>query len=148
MALAALLSGMTLANVGLGAVHGFAAPVGANLPVPHGALCAALLPHVMAANVEALVAESPDHPTLGRYAMIGRTLTGRAELPDTVAVDAGVQLVSDLVERLRIPRMATFGLTPERIPELVGLARQASSMRYNPVVLGDEALAGILQKAL
>ena len=148
MALAALLSGITLSNVGLGAVHGFAAPLGANLPVPHGTVCAALLPHVMAANVEALMADSPAHPWLERYATIGRALTGQDHLPGTLAIDAGLRHVFDLVDRLRIPRLRDFGLTPERIPELVSLARQASSMRYNPVALSDESLCDILEKAM
>jgi alcohol dehydrogenase class IV len=148
MALAAYLSGVTLANAGLGAVHGFAAPLGANLPIPHGAICAALLPHVMAANVESLLAASPEHPTLCRYAAIGKALVGRDDLPDTVAIEAGVQHVAESVERLGIPRLRPLGLTPERVPELVQLARKASSMRYNPVVLSDEALAAILHQAM
>src|SRR5688500_6781478 len=71
MALAALLSGITLTNAGLGAVHGFAAPIGANFPAPHGVICAVLLPHVMVANVAALRGGTPDHPVLARYTRIG-----------------------------------------------------------------------------
>jgi alcohol dehydrogenase class IV len=148
MALAALLSGMTLANAGLGAVHGFAAPLGANFPVPHGTVCAALLPHVMRANVDALRAESTGHPHLGRYALIGRTLTDQRDLPDEEAIDAAIDFTLRLVEQLKIPRLGTCGLTPDVIAELVGLARKASSMRYNPVVLSEEALSEILNRAL
>src|SRR2546423_1376706 len=67
MFLAALLSGITLTNAGLGAVHGFAAPLGAHFPIPHGMICAALLPATIAANIAALTAENPEHPTLRRY---------------------------------------------------------------------------------
>ena len=148
MATAALLSGIALTNAGLGAVHGFAAPLGANLPVPHGAACAALLPHVMRANADALRADRPDHPVLRRYADVGRRLTGRAELPDAAAVDAGVALVAELAAELAIPRLGAFGLTDAQVPELAALARGASSMRYNPVALSAEALAAILREAL
>lgn len=148
MALAALLSGITLTNAGLGAVHGFAAPLGAKLPVPHGTACAALLPHVMSANVAALRAESPGHPWLARYAAVGRTLVGRGDLGDAEAVDEGVRFVAELVRELAIPPLGEFGLTAEQIPELAALARKSSSMRYNPVSLSDDALAGILQAAL
>ena len=51
MALASLFGGLALANAGLGVIHGFAAPLGGSWNAPHGALCAALLPHGMAANV-------------------------------------------------------------------------------------------------
>jgi alcohol dehydrogenase class IV len=148
LALAALLSGLTLANVGLGAVHGFAAPLGANLSVPHGAVCAALLPHVMEANILALQAQSPDHPWLAKYARIGQTLTGKPALPATVAMDEGVRFTAGLVERLQIPRLSQFGLTSEQIPQLVALAQKASSMRYNPVELSEAGLREILDKAL
>ncbi|HUS91711.1 MAG TPA: iron-containing alcohol dehydrogenase [Phycisphaerae bacterium] len=148
MALAALLSGITLTNAGLGAVHGFAAPLGANFPAPHGAICAALLPGVMAANAAALRGESPEHPVLRRYADIGRALTGRAELADEQAVDAGVAAAAQLAKDLKVPPLSEYGLAGGRIDEMVSLARRSSSMRYNPVVLTDEALAGVLRKAL
>jgi alcohol dehydrogenase class IV len=147
MALAALLSGQTLANVGLGAVHGFAAPLGANLPVPHGTLCAVLLPHVMAANVETLSQQFPEHDVLRRYAVIGRTLVGAPDLPDTVAIDQGIQFTAELVETLQIPRLREFGLVPDQAPELVQLARKSSSMRYNPVVLAEDRLQEVLMSA-
>jgi len=148
MALAALLSGMTLANAGLGAVHGFAAPMGANLSVPHGTVCAALLPHVMQANVAALKEDSPQHPWLKRYATIGRTLNDQPDLPVTAAINDGIGFTADLVEQLQIPSLREFGLTPDQIPNLVGLAQKASSMRYNPVVLSETVLRGILEKAI
>ena len=79
MALASLFGGLALANAGLGVVHGFAAPLGGQWKAPHGALCAALLPHGMAANVAALRARAPQHPALERYAAIARLLTGRTK---------------------------------------------------------------------
>ena len=148
MALAALLSGITLTNAGLGAVHGFAAPMGANFPAPHGAICAALLPGVMAANVRALRAAEDRHPVLARYAAVGRLLTGRARLGDRAAIDAGVRFVADLAAAIGITPLSEFGVTVDRAPEMVALAKKASSMRYNPVELSDEALTAVLTEAI
>ncbi|HZN63816.1 MAG TPA: iron-containing alcohol dehydrogenase [Tepidisphaeraceae bacterium] len=148
MALAALLSGITLTNAGLGAVHGFAAPLGANFPVPHGTACAALLPHVMAANVAALRAQSPAHPTLARYAIVGRLLAAQEFGSDAAAIDAGVERVAQLSRELNIPRLSHYGLTERHVPDMVALARRASSMRYNPVVLTDAVLADVLRRAI
>ena len=146
MALAALISGVALTNVGLGAVHGFAAPAGANYPIPHGAVCARLLPPVIEANVAALHAEDRDHPGLAKYAEIGRALTGTCDAASD-AIEAGIECLNDLVDQLQIPPLRQFGLTPEGFADLVALARKASSMRYNPVTLSDAALTEILQKA-
>ncbi len=147
LALAALLGGIALANAGLGAVHGFAAPLGASFPVPHGVACAALLPHVMVANVAALRAGSGGEDALRRYAEIGVLLAGRQPSP-AEDVDAGIAWVTTLAKALRIPRLGAYGVTPEAVPDLVARARQASSMRGNPVVLGDDALAASLTAAL
>jgi alcohol dehydrogenase class IV len=147
MALAALLSGICLTNAGLGAVHGFAAPLGANFPAPHGTVCAALLPHVMAANIAALRAQSLKHPVLSRYAEIGRALC-RQSGRDELAMEAGANEAASLVAELHIPPLREFGLTQARVPEMVALARKASSMRYNPVVLSDDVLANVLGRAI
>lgn len=148
MALAALLSGIALTNAGLGAVHGFAAPLGANFPVPHGVVCAALLSHVIAANVSALREQSPGHATLGRYSTAGRALTGDAGMSDSDAVDRLIAATAALARDLNIPRLGNFGLTREAIPEMVALARKSSSMRCNPVMLPDAVLGAILQRSL
>jgi alcohol dehydrogenase class IV len=147
MAMAALLSGMTLTSAGLGAVHGFAAPLGANFPIPHGTVCAALLPHVIEANVSAARAQSPGHPALARYAAIGRILT-HGHFEEHEAIDNAIAEIASVARDLKIPRLGTFGLTPAEVPAMVALARKSSSMRFNPVTLSDEALAGILERAL
>jgi alcohol dehydrogenase class IV len=147
MALAAMWSGMTLTNAGLGAVHGFAAPLGANFPVPHGTVCAALLPHVIRANVAAL-SETGGQAGLERYATVGRLLTGDERLMEADAIETCVGVTMDLAKTLKIPRLGQFGLKESDVPEMVGLARKASSMRFNPVVLSDEALAGALRAAI
>jgi alcohol dehydrogenase class IV len=147
MALAAMWSGMTLTNAGLGAVHGFAAPLGANFPVPHGTVCAALLPHVIRANVDALRG-SEGEGGLARYAAVGRALTGAERLSEAEAIDACIGFVAGLARELKIPALAQFGLAEPDVAEMVGLARRASSMRFNPVALSDEALAVALRAAI
>jgi alcohol dehydrogenase class IV len=148
MALAAMWSGLALANAGLGAAHGLAAPLGANFPAPHGAICAALLPHVMAANAKALHAQAQDHPVLGRLAVVGRALTQQSRLDDSQAVQAGIEFVAGLCRRLGVPPLRQFGLSQECVPVMVPLAQQASSMKGNPVELSATALTEILQAAI
>jgi alcohol dehydrogenase class IV len=148
MALAALLSGMALASAGLGAVHGLAAPLGASFPVPHGTACAALLPHVMAANIETLRQAEATHPGLARYATVGRTLTGRAALDEPAALREGLEFTRNLCRDLRIPLLRQFGLSEADFPALIALAQKSSSMRYNPVGLSQAMLQTVLRQAL
>ncbi|MCD4685423.1 MAG: iron-containing alcohol dehydrogenase, partial [Anaerolineae bacterium] len=103
MALASLMGGLALANAKLGAVHGFAGPFGGMFHAPHGAVCAALLPHVMATNVAVLSQRAPDHLALQRYTEIGQIVTGER---DATAQD-GVAWVSDLCAALSVPGLMT-----------------------------------------
>jgi alcohol dehydrogenase class IV len=144
MSFAALLGGMALANAALGAVHGLAGPIGGMFPAPHGAVCAALLPHVVRANVAALTARDPRNPVIGRFDAVGRVLTGRTDADASDAADA----LECLREELGIPALAAWGLKPAHVPVLVEQARRSSSMRGNPVELTDGELTGILQAAI
>jgi alcohol dehydrogenase class IV len=135
---------LALANAGLGAVHGFAGPIGGMFPAPHGAVCAALLPHVVNANLKALRARNPGSEPLRRYDETARLLTGS---PGADA-DLGVEWLSRLVSDLKIPSLGAYGLAPQHTTELVEKAAQASSMKANPIVLTPEELAGILELAV
>jgi alcohol dehydrogenase class IV len=144
MALASLLGGLALANAGLGAVHGFAAPVGGMFAAPHGAVCAALLPHVMEVNIRALRARAPDSEPLRRYQTVARILTGQ---PDATA-EGGIEWVRQIRQTLRIPPLSAYGIRDQDVAELVELAAQASSMKANPIPLTPEELREILTRAL
>ena len=142
MAWASLLGGMALANAALGAVHGFAAPLGGMFPAPHGAVCAALLPHAMEVNVGALRARSPEK--LERYHEVARLLTGK---PHATAHD-GAAWVAALCRKLEIPPLRSYGVTQGDLPLLVEKAAQANSMKGNPIVLTEEELREIISRAL
>ena len=143
MALASLFGGLALANAGLGVVHGFAAPLGGGWKAPHGALCAALLPHGMAANVAALQARVPQHPALERYAVVARLLTGRN---DATAED-GIHWVRSLCIELNIPALRSWGITEADLPGIVEEAAHASSMQANTLPLTDEELLALVAAA-
>jgi len=144
MALVSLYGGMALANAGLGAVHGFAGPLGGMLGAPHGELCAGLLPEVMTANIRALRARAKGSPVLDRYAEVARVLTGRP----AAAPEDGIAWVAELREALRVPRLAGQGLTREEVARAVDKARKASSMRANPIELTEDELCAVLEDAL
>jgi len=144
MAFASLLGGMALANAALGAVHGFAGPIGGRFPAPHGAVCAALLSHVVRANLVALTEREPTSPLLARFDQVGRTLTGRARAG---AMD-GVDRLESLRQELHIPPLGAYGVTEADVPTLVAQARLSSSMRGNPIELTDSEMSDILHRAL
>jgi alcohol dehydrogenase class IV len=144
MSLGSLFGGLALANAGLGVVHGFAAPLGGSFNAPHGALCAALLPHGMSANITALRARMPQHPALDRYQNIARLLTGR---PDAVAED-GIDWVRALCAELNVPSLRVWGVTGADLHGIVEKAAQASSMKANPLPLTSEEMLAVLTAAL
>jgi alcohol dehydrogenase class IV len=144
MALASLFGGLSLANAGLGAVHGFAAPIGGMFHAPHGAVCAALLTRVMEVNLRALRERLPDGEALRRYELVAAILTGTEK---ATAAD-GIHWISELCKALQIPGLRTYGISEVDIPELVEKAAKASSMKVNPIVLTRDELTEALQAAL
>jgi alcohol dehydrogenase class IV len=144
MALAALYSGMALANARLGAVHGFAGPLGGMIRAPHGALCARLLPAVMASNVRALRERDPSGESLARYTEVARLLTAN---PDAT-IDDGQAWIEALCTALSVPPLGAYGLTMADLPLLMANASKASSMHGNPIRLTEREMEEILLRAL
>jgi alcohol dehydrogenase class IV len=144
MALASLFGGLSLANAGLGAVHGFAAPIGGMFHAPHGAVCAALLARVMEVNLRALRERLPNGETLQRYETVAAILTGT----EKASAGDGIRWISELCKALQIPGLRTYGIAVSDVPELVEKAAKASSMKANPIVLTRYELTEALQAAL
>ncbi len=144
MAWAALLGGSALANAGLGAVHGFAAPVGGMFPAPHGAVCAAVLPQAMAVNIRALRQRASDSTALRRYDEVARLVTGQSH----ATAEDGASWIAQLVRKLEIPPLRTYGVTQDDVPTLVEKAAKASSMKGNPIVLTPDELREIVTQAI
>jgi alcohol dehydrogenase class IV len=144
MALAAMFSGMALANAGLGAVHGFAAPIGGTFKAPHGAVCAALLAPVWRANLEALRARDDAAEALRRFETAGQLLTQNAQATDAEVCD----WLQQLTARLEIPGLARHGIQRTDFDGIATQAMQASSMKGNPVTLTHATLMSILESAL
>jgi alcohol dehydrogenase class IV len=144
MSVASLFGGLALANAGLGAVHGFAGPIGGMFPAPHGAVCAALLPHVMEVNLRAVRQRQPAGETITRYQTVARLLTG----DPSAEPEQGNAWVRQLVADLRIPPLRNYGITAQSTDELVDKSAKASSMKANPIVLTREELSEILTRAL
>jgi alcohol dehydrogenase class IV len=144
MSLASLFGGLALANAALGAVHGFAGPLGGMLHAPHGALCARFLPLVMEANIKAFGTRQPEHPALARYAEIAQILTGDTE----AAAQDGVKWTLKLVNDLKISQLSEYGMTEKDFPEAVEKTMRANSFKGNPIALNEGELTEILQRAL
>jgi alcohol dehydrogenase class IV len=144
MSLASLFSGLAMANAALGAVHGFAGPLGGMLHAPHGAICARLLPLVMEANLKALESRHAGHVAVERYTEIAQIVTGNK---DASAQD-GVKWVSDLVGELNIPSLSALGMSASQIPEAVEKTLKSSSFKGNPIPLTEGELRDALVRVM
>lgn len=147
MAFASLTSGICLAQTGLGAVHGLAAPLGALFAIPHGVACGTLLHAVTAANIHTLEARQPDSPALPKYAEIGRRLAMQKGLNGHDARRFLLDTLLHWQEALALPFLGTYGVTEKDI-EHIAAGSRGSSMKTNPLTLSDLELAAILRARL
>jgi alcohol dehydrogenase class IV len=143
MCVTSLFGGLALANAGLGAVHGFAAPLGGWMHAAHGTICACLLPYVMEVNVRAMQQRQPQNPALPRYQHVARLLTGSQK----AGVEDGIRWVQELTSALSIPNLTTLGMKTADVALIVEKAAVASSMQGNPLKLTTEELTEILTRA-
>ena len=138
MAHAALLSGIALANSGLGMAHGVAAALGVECGTPHGLACATLLPVAVRVN---LVAAERD------FATLERAVAGDASSVDRDAAAAFADRIESLCDRVAVPRrLRDLGLARDRLGWLAANSG-GTSMRGNPVELDPARLLPILEAA-
>lgn len=147
MAYAALLSGITLAQVGLGSVHGLASPLGAYFPIPHGVVCGTLLAEATAMNARALRQRDPESAALMKLAQLGRMLTRNIHLSDDDAIVELIRTLHEWTEIMQLPRLSQFGVAFSDIPRIVAGSR-GSSMKTNPIVLTDDEIGEIVSSRL
>jgi len=147
MAYAAMLSGITLAQVGLGSVHGLASPMGAFFPIPHGVVCGTLLADATAINIKAMLEREPDNIALEKYAQLGRLLCNDSFENDEQARNALLVLLRDWTDALSLPQLHKYGVKQQDLDHIVKHSR-GSSMKTNPIVLKDEEIKAILQARL
>jgi alcohol dehydrogenase class IV len=143
MALAALLSGICLAQTGLGSVHGLAQPLGSLFPIPHGVVCGTLLAAALRVNVEAMQARAPDHPALTKYARVARLLGADPRDGDDAAHAWLIEQLEEWTRRLHLPPLSSLGVGAADLGRIVANSR-GSSMKTNPIVLEDAEIERIL----
>ena len=147
MAYAALLSGITLAQVGLGSVHGLASPLGAFYPIPHGVVCGTLVASATQVNIRCMVSREPDNPTLAKYVKIAEVLCQQNFSTRTTAFAALTDLLAQWTDELALPRLSHYGLNEAGLDHVIAHCR-GSSMKTNPIVLTDEEIRQILLERL
>ncbi|WP_028978607.1 iron-containing alcohol dehydrogenase [Sporocytophaga myxococcoides] len=144
MAYASLISGITLANAGLGTVHGFASTIGGYFDIPHGVICSALMGPVNNITVKSLQQKDPHHIALQKYAKVGKMFAKEKNKSDAYYIEFIVTQIDELTKRLEIPALSAFNLTSKDIDRIV----TGSDNKNNPVKLSPEQMAEALEMAL
>ncbi|MGF1639419.1 MAG: iron-containing alcohol dehydrogenase [Rhodospirillales bacterium] len=147
MAYASLMSGICLAQTGLGSVHGLASPLGAFFPIPHGLCCGTLVAEATDINIRALRARHPQDPALAKYARIGWLVAGGERFGIDDGAETLVGTLRDWTDRLALARLGAFGMNAGDIARVVAASR-GSSMKTNPIVLTDDEVAAIVARRM
>lgn len=141
MCLASLLGGLALANAGLGIVHGFASVLGGMYSIPHGVICARILPVAIDVNINALQARMPESKALSRYGDIAHILTGNINATPR----DGILWIKELSRKMNIPPLSVFGVKLSDQMQIIEKTMVASSTKTNPIQLTHAELQEILQ---
>lgn len=147
MAYAALISGITLAQTGLGSVHGLASPLGAFFPIAHGVACGTLVAEATRINIEVMCEREPDNPALAKYARLAEILCQQRIREPETAWQKLVDRLNEWTDQLDLPELGELGVEETDLPRIVANSR-GSSMKTNPVVLTDAEITHLLEQRL
>jgi alcohol dehydrogenase len=145
MAYAALMSGITLANAGLGLVHGLAGPIGGFFDIPHGVACGTLMGAAFSATIDKLL-ENPgsDALALRKFARAGSLLMCSGVIDIGAGCRMLVERIEEWTETLKIPRLGAYGIKESDLDMIVA----ASSNKNNPAQLTPAEIREVLLKRL
>ena len=143
MALSAYLSGLTLANAGLGLVHGFASSIGGYFEIPHGVICSAMMKSCNELTIRALK-KSGNHFSLSKFASVGRMFDDSGAKNDLYYVDRLMAHIDFLKDEMKVPKLGTYGVTLQDVSRIVA----STDNKFNPVILSREEIAEALELSL
>lgn len=144
MSFAALVSGICLANAGLGVVHGFASSVGAMFEIPHGVVCGTLMAPANRIIVRELRSGKGRVEALAKYALLGRIFTPAEGKTNDYYIDGFLDCIVSLSEELNLPRLSRYGIERTHLNEIC----RNTGQKNNPVKLGNDELIEILTERL
>ena len=143
MAFGSLCGGLALANAGLGVIHGFAGPIGGMFDAPHGMVCASLLHAAAEANHTAMLERDPDNPALAKLKEAAQIMLQN----DNATIEQALDRLKGLAAQMFVPGLEEFGIIESDFPAIVEKAKNASSMKGNPIPLTDTELTIILEES-
>jgi alcohol dehydrogenase len=141
LAYSALMSGIALANAGLGIVHGLASPIGGFFPIPHGVVCGTLMAAAVRANWKAIQEREPDNPAIAKMARVGQLLSGETGKTEQYYCDALANILEEWTEILDLPRLGNYGLRRQDLEKIVA----QSPNRNNPIELTQEEILAFVE---
>lgn len=144
MAYAAMISGITLANAGLGTVHGFASSIGGFFDVPHGLVCARMMLPVNQLTIEKLKNESPNDPGLYKYARVGKLFSKDKSLSDDEYISIILNVIEVYSRKFDLPGLKKFGLKEEDFAKII----KVTGNKYNSIALTTDELKRALDRAI
>lgn len=144
MAYAAYLSGIVLANAGLGVVHGFASAIGGLFHIPHGVVCGTLMAATNQATLVKLRATGKNPAALKKYTLLGKLFSSLTGKPDSQYQDAFIAKLERLTAELAISDLSDYGITTQDIDTIL----EQSKNKYNPATLDEAELSGILRSRI
>lgn len=145
MCYASLISGMVLANAGLGVVHGFASPIGGYFNIPHGVICGTLLAAATEENVKALLKDkNKNYIALEKYARIGALLSNKSSTSIDTDCEALIYSLKELIEVTGIPKLGTYGVLESDISKIL----LRTTNKNSPVKLDYEQLDYIIKSRI
>lgn len=143
MALASYLSGITLANAGLGLVHGFASSIGGYFPIAHGVICSSLMAAANKITVRKLRQERDNAEALIKYAIVGRLFAASEDKSSAYYIDSILNTIETWTVEMNIPRLRQGGINATDFNRII----EATDNKNNPINLNSEEMAEILEMA-